>query len=432
MTTLDHRLYAWLLESNERRFELAFKAYFDVAYPSVMRHLARLSRWDPVHLEELAQDALLRFFDKVGRNRREASELVSTSLSQIRPLSLGVFHQRQVINWSSDVGSFREMAMGFRLPESDDTDWKTSIRALAERIPALQGQGWHLLHSVHLALRWTFDELDLPAAAPTDAPIHEQSDDDKGIAALRNCEERLVEEMRNKTARAAAAEQDHPGAAVFVQSTWNIARTLPRLRIPTNGYLFEIAGTIYLDECKKRGRQKRGGKGAAAAVDSAADASNQPIERFALESIAADDGEERFDDAAPSNFADSVTASSVPSVDPTSQYEDEDLFEKFYAYLHRPVADAIEAYHNAQSFGRAGAERRKLDSLTAKFSRTMSVLSVMGEGYTQEQTAERLGLSRNQVKYIIELVQEAYENFTADTARHATRPAAVSGAPHVL
>src|ERR1700730_11993283 len=29
MTTLDHRLYAWLLESNERRFELAFKAYFD-------------------------------------------------------------------------------------------------------------------------------------------------------------------------------------------------------------------------------------------------------------------------------------------------------------------------------------------------------------------------------------------------------------------
>jgi hypothetical protein len=235
MTTLDQRLYAWLLESNERRFELAFKVYFDVAYPSVMRHLARLSRWDPVHLEELAQDALLRFFHKVGRNRREASDAVKASLAQIHPLNFGVFHERQVINWISDIGSFRESAMGFRPPQSDDTEWKSSIRALAERIPALQGQGWHLLHSLHLALHWAFDDLNLSPVAPSDEPI-EQWEEDPGTATCKNCEEHLIEEMRANTARAVAAEQDHPGATPFVQGTSVIVRALPHLRVPTNGY----------------------------------------------------------------------------------------------------------------------------------------------------------------------------------------------------
>jgi DNA-directed RNA polymerase specialized sigma24 family protein len=429
MTTLDHRLYAWLLESDERRFELAFKAYFDIAYPSVLRHLGRLSRWDPVHLEELAQDALLRFFDKVGRGRREASKEVSACLTEIRPLNFGAFHERQVIKWTSAVGSFRESAMEFRLPELEETTWKASIRALAERIPVLQGEGWHLLHSLHLALHWTFDDPDLAGTAPADKPIRDEEDDNRGMATDRNCDERLVEEMRTKTARASTAEFDHPGAAVFVNGTWVVVRALPYLRVPTNSYLFEIAQTIYLDECKKRGRQKRGGTGAMAAPESPDDESAHPIER--LESLAADESDERYGDAV-SIAVGSVTDRNVPSVDPTSQIENEDLFEKFYEYLRRPVDDAIEAFHVAQRAGRAIAERRRVESLTEKFSRTMSVLSVIGEGFTQEQTADRLGLSRNQVKYILELVQEAYGHFTADTARKAPRATAASEGPYAV
>lgn len=438
MTTLDHRLYAWLLESNERRFELGFKAYFDVAYPSVIRYLARLSRWDPVHLEELAQDALLRFFDKVGRNRREASEAVGASMAQIRPLNFGAFHERKVNSWINDIGSFKESAMGFRLPQSENTEWKSSVRALAERIPVMRNEGCRLLHSVHLELRWTFADLDLRPTAAMD-PKAGQFDGDDLIPgngeANANCEERLVEEMLTQTARAAIAEQDHPGATLFVQGTWTIVRALPSLRVPTNGYLFEIAGTIYLDECKKRGRQKRGGTGALIASPAEGvgnDFSNHPIERIALELFAADEGDGQFDDAAPAKAGNNVGGFTVPSVDPTSQYENEDLFEKFYEYLRRPVDDAVDAFNEAQKVRRAIAERRKLDSLTDKFSRTMSVLSIMGEGYTQDQTAERLGLSRNQVKYILEVVQESYARFTADTHRQANRAPAVSGEPHVV
>jgi DNA-directed RNA polymerase specialized sigma24 family protein len=424
MTTLDDRLYAWLLESDERQFELAFKSYFDVAYPSVVRRLVRLSRWDPLYLEELAQDALLRFFDKVGRKRREASEAVRISLSHIRPLNFGNFHESQVVGWTTDVGLFRDAAISFRPPGSDNTDWKTSIRALAERIPVLQREGLRLLHSVHLELRWTFDDVDSASSRePETDLILDQSDDVSQVndhadpVISGTCEEHLVEEMLAKSARAVIAEKDHPGATSFVQGTWTIVRALPRLRVPTNGYLFDIAVTIYLDECKKRARQKRGGAGVftadpSGAADRSGIASNHPIERMTLESFAGDDGE-RFDDSH-MMAANCTSDFNPPSVDPTSQYENDDLFEKFYEYLRRPVDDAMNRFHQAQKNGRAVAERRKLDSLTSKFFRTMSVLSEMGEGYTQEQTAERLGLSRNQVRYIVESVQEIYSRFAAD------------------
>jgi len=431
MTTLDHRLYAWLLESNEQRFERAFKAYFDVAFPSVIRYLARLSHWDPAYLEEMAQDALLRFFDKVGRSRREASEAVRASLAQLRPLNLGVFHERQALTWINEIGTFRDSAVNFRLPESDDLHWKASIRTLAERIPVLQRAGCHLLHSVHLELRWTFDDANLTPVPTTDLP-----GDTLDQLASGSCEERLVEEMLTETARAVTAEHDYPGAMFFVKGTWSVVRALPHLRVPTNGYLFEIASTIYLDECKKRGRRKRGGIGAVAidhpdAVDLEYSGSNHPIDRLSLESVSADDDEERYEGVPAKTGNSSLTFPTMPSVDPNAQFENEDLFERFYEYLRKPVEEAMQAFHQAQSAGRAFAERRKLDSLTERFSRTMSVLSDLGEGYTQEQTAERLSLSRNQVKYIIEQVQGAYAGFTADTARLATRPN-VSGVPHVV
>lgn len=117
MTTLDIRLYAWLATSDERRFERAFSAYFSVAFPAVIRHLARLSRWDSAHLEELAQDALLRFFDKVGRDRREASEVVKNTLLRLQPLDLGAFHVRQVNAWTDGISSFSDATMSFCLSE---------------------------------------------------------------------------------------------------------------------------------------------------------------------------------------------------------------------------------------------------------------------------------------------------------------------------
>ncbi len=58
---------------------------------------------------------------------------------------------------------------------------------------------------------------------------------------------------------ATSAETRLPGTTHLVYRAVTIIGAIPRLRVPTNGYLFEISSTLYLDEYRKQRRQKRGG-----------------------------------------------------------------------------------------------------------------------------------------------------------------------------
>jgi DNA-directed RNA polymerase specialized sigma24 family protein len=427
MSTLDQRLYAWLLESDERKFELAFSNYFSVAFPTLVRHLARLSRWDPTELEEVAQDALIRFFEKVGRARREGAAEAMRSLASIQPLQLGPIHARQVTSWTADVRVFIAASMGFRPPPPDagDVEWKAAILELTDRIPALQGRGCLLFGPIQIQLGWPFE----PAAAdePTSSPVSLAASDD---GARLQFAEILVREMENSSARAAQAEERLLGVLLFVKETLSVIRVMPRLRVPTNGYLFEIATTVYIDECKKRGRRKRGGMGLARTADVPVTGVGSPAEHPL-------DGVDSGSDGWPVDGGSvwvrlpSEGGHAVPTVDPTLQYENHEFFEKFSAYLRAPVDAAMENYAAAQARGRGTVERRRLESLTAKYSRLMAVLSSVGEGYTQERTAERLGLTRNKVKYIIEQVQDAYVRFGTESfhsTSNGTTPVVLSHA----
>ncbi|MGO9263996.1 MAG: hypothetical protein ACLQBA_03760 [Candidatus Binataceae bacterium] len=439
ITSLDRRLYAWLGESDDKKFERAFNAYFSVAFPAVVRHLMRISRWDPTQLEELAQDALLKFFERVGRGRREASGAVQQAVSRVRPLNMGPFHERQVNHWTRDVSSLRDSAMRFRLPQVDepeDAHWKAVIRALADRIPVLRNQGCHILNAVRVELSW--ECVDEPPAeiTPIDADEHFPGDLDEKIAndgperyaAAKAFANAMATEATGHTARAQAALLDHPRLVEFVDGTFTVVCALPRLRPPTNGYLFEIAMTIYLDECKKRGRQKRGGSATSPSQTTTTESSDldpqHPFEVLRLDLENTLEADEYFEGADPITANNSSKSNFVtPAIDPTLQYENEELFEKFFEYLRRPVADATQSCANAVGTRRAAEERHKLESLMSKFARTTAVLSLVGEGHTQEQIAAQLGISRNQVKYIIELVQEIYARFAADSLRHSSRAA---------
>src|SRR6202041_2465720 len=107
-------------------------------------------------VEEIAQDSLLKFFERIGRGRRAASEAVAGALCKIKPISLGSFHELQVRAWTTDVDSYRGVAMSFRLPraESDESaSWKNTIHELTLQIPTLQRQGWQLIDGVRIELQ---------------------------------------------------------------------------------------------------------------------------------------------------------------------------------------------------------------------------------------------------------------------------------------
>lgn len=419
MSGLDCRLHAWLTEPDEQRFERAFNAYYLVAFPAVVHYLARLSHWDSGQLEDLAQEALLKFFDKVGRGRRDAAQTIAAALSRLRPLRLGAAHERQVTLWTDDVATIKEAAMGFRAAgngESIGSGWKAAARGLTDRLCPLQAQGWQILVDLDLALHCAeAARLDVTGA----------SGDDR--TALRDRAERFAAQMTAGTASALAAERRCPGVREFCADVLAVIERLPRLQVPTNSFLFEIAASTYLDESKKRRRQKRSGMSLAASGDSARDA--QPpalLETPALDAERQVSGIEDANNspAAPMQAVD-LAALSAPMSDPAQRCENEDLFEKFYLYLRAPLDNAARDYQATRATGRAAAasQRRRLESLTNKFARMMSVLSLLGEGYSQEHTALTLKLSRNQVKYIVEGTQRAYAEFAAAAPGSAPRTA---------
>jgi DNA-directed RNA polymerase specialized sigma24 family protein len=437
MTTLDDQLYTWLSETDDRESTLAFNSYFLLAYPALIRHLARFAPSDPALLEEIAQDSLLKFFERIGRGRRAASEAVAGALRQIQPISQGSFHERQVRAWTTDVDSYRRVTMSFRLPraESDESaTWKNTIRELALQIPTLQQQGWHLIDGVRIELQW--QEVADQEAAPhlehlvgahaltTDAATNGEI---TAAPATDPATASLVSAVMESAPSAHSAEIRQPGTLQFVYCAVTMIRAIPRLRVPTNGYLFEIAMSLYLDDYRRRRRQKRGGAGSPSAHDAVrTDSDGEPLEHPLENQLADHDlGEEILPEVAAADGWPSTRLranAECASTDPIRTLEDEEYFERFYAYLRAPVDAAESAYEAARVRGGALAERRKWYSLAQKLSRTMAVLTAIGEGYTQEQAAERLQLSRNKVKYVIETLQDAYARFVARSA----------GSPHPL
>jgi DNA-directed RNA polymerase specialized sigma24 family protein len=370
-TSLDRLLYDWLAEADDRKFDQAFARYYATASTQLVRYLTRRSSLADLDCEQIAVDALLKFFARVGRERRQASAVVAQALPRIRPLDLGPFHIRQVRRWTDEVGTFRYRSMTFVLaPSAEDRPWKADIQAINDTISPLQRQGSQLLDGVRTALA------------------------DVALAAA------LV-------------------ATEFVADSGAVVEALPQLRVPTNGYLFDIAQSLYLDECKARGRKKRGGSGydPGAARANGCDVAALPPLPTADDTVSGeDDGEGGWSAAGVSELEYLAVTSGD---DPSLSQSDEDFCEQFFEYLRKPVAEAEEALREASSPGRADAAEKRLASVSRKNERLLSVLTLRIEGHTQEAIAEKLNISRNQVKYMVESVQSAYEQWSAMAARGA-------------
>jgi DNA-directed RNA polymerase specialized sigma24 family protein len=405
VTQLDQLLYAWLAQTDERKFDQAFQRYYAQASPHVVRYLARRSSLQDLDCEQIAVDALLKFFCRVGRDRREAAESILAALAQVQPLNLGPFHARHVERWTGEVGEFRQSSMSFTLAPTDDAGpaWKSEVQTQIDAIPPLQRQGVRLLESVRCATS------DAPSTVPEESETVESAAD-LGVEypRVRDFAARLGEAAGTESPASDSAEVRHPGVVRFVGGAWTVVEQLPTLRIPTNGYLFDIAQSLYLDECKARGRKKRGGAG----VSTAEEGTGAPpgLSAFVLED---DDPETDHEDRGTGRAGVVFGPAEAVAVDPAEDPIDEDFCERFYEYLRKPLTDAEDAYARAAAAGKGTIERKRLDSVSAKHARLMSVLSMRIEGHTQEAIAEALDLSRNQVKYMAEQVQEAYRHFCA-------------------
>jgi DNA-directed RNA polymerase specialized sigma24 family protein len=421
MKALDALLSRWVGEADESRADSAFRAYYSTAFPSLARFVQHRTGWDPASAEDIAQEALLRFFERTGRGRREAIALVGPAAMHLTASELGAPQSPQAVRWASDVSMLAGTVSGFRLPP--DAQWRAAADDLWAQIVSLQSRGRRLIDEARRKIQWDLDghearEVDSTPAFSTHAGDADSADLNEDE--IDGFARRLAHERSLNTSRAVAAEERYPGVGPFVEITLTVVATLPRLRLPTNGYLFDIATTLFLDEIKSRRRKKRGGAQEHTPVHEATQCSTRDMIAHPFEFVP-DEPQADLEDRpwldrhpTPEGQAHAATSMPSPAADPVVRYESEEFLRQFYEYLRSPVARAVRALEEARDRGRAIPEQSRLESVSRKFARMMTVLSMMGEGYTQEETARRAGLSRNQVKYIVESVKEAYARFTTD------------------
>lgn len=442
MKTLDALLYRWVGESDESRVETAFRAYYSTAFPSLVRHVRHRTGWDSASAEDIAQDALLRFFERVGRGRRQAIVLLRSAAAQLTSPEPGAVHTPRTTHWATDVIAFADSVINLHLTPGNpilDDRLRSVAGECSARIEALQRCGWRLLEETIRQLPACPD-----GCGAKDAESFEQflaAAGDGGSAEFAEDERvRFAKRLAHAASLGASgqirAEECRPGLARFVDAALMIIETLPRVRVPTNGYLFEIATTTLLDEIKKRRTKKRGGPPGAATecppgIWGARYWAPHPLEAVSDEPRALPEEMACSAGQPPAERRPLPGSETASRVDPVVRYESEEFLNRFYEYLRSPVARAADALEQARARGRSLAQQRRFDSVSRKFSRTMAVLCMIAEGYTQQQTAEQVGLSRNQVKYIVENVKEAYMRFAADDGRGPHPRIKRTGEPHV-
>jgi DNA-directed RNA polymerase specialized sigma24 family protein len=408
--SLDRNLYAWLSEVDDRRFDRLFAQYYTAAFPSLVRFLKRRTARDEADLCDIAQETLLSFFQRIGQHRRQAFETLAQLAPGILPLPLGPFHESTVRSWRTDVIGFRQESIDKPMPAAgtaEFVEWKQRLQQLCGRIPSLQRRGCMLIHDCEVqAIRPFIENEKFPrmddfasskVGDDSDEPLH------VGLSFVEALLDHVGTEEATRTARHAV--KSFPGVLTFLEDSGHVVLLLPKLRAPSSSYLYDIATSILLDTIKRESTQKRGGlaRSSYSARSIQAQEDDQALEALYtwepqdLEGSA----EEATDVADPSDFVERI--------------ENVELLQRFVEFLHTPVADATAAYQAASQRGKATSEKRRLESLAHKFERLMSVLSLHGQDFTQEEIAEQLKISRNQVKYVLESVQGAYSRFTSRT-----------------
>jgi len=414
---LDVLLHAWLSEPDRRRAEQRFTWYFRAAFPQLCRFV-RSFRTDPAVAQDISQQTLIRFFNHVGTERRAADVRLGEALCGLRPLDFGALHVRLVESWRGKVHGFRDAAVRFRIPQESQGSqgWRELRDEINARMEPLERQGRHVLQDVRARLEATLHEL---SSVPTPAKGTERTTA-PGARAPSHC---LAEEMTEHTvdddtasfvaallkcaAARGSSETDGAlgcvGAVEFVDRTNTVCESLPALAIPSNGLLYIIAKRQFLDHARRRQPQQL--ELVAATADEMA---GSVLDELDVEGASVPDSFELRGQMAP-----------------LDTYERADRLERryqeFLEFLRLPLTRAEGALAEALSRGRAGAQQARVDSLRRKYERLLAVLTALHESPqpSEEEIARRQGLTRNQVKYVIERIRAEFTHFFPELAAEA-------------
>jgi DNA-directed RNA polymerase specialized sigma24 family protein len=418
---LDILLYAWLSEPDERRADEQFTRYFQVAFPEICRFI-RSFRADSATAQDLSQQALIKLFNYLGKDRSAADARLREALALLTPLPFGALHVRIVQAWRSQVGGFRDAALRFRIPNEPQRN-PLACKELREeingRIEPLQRQGTHFLGEVRARVGLSFNALveaestEGSASGVSTLAVQRPSEKAAGKRTPDTPEDQIplfVTTLLRYVVSRDSAQVDSAlgcvGAVDFVSCTSTICDTLPALTIPSNSLLYTIAKRQFLDGL----RSKR-------TSDIELLTTAEDTDPDVLDELDLDGGFAMDRPYAPVESATAVMSDGENRDERDSRVEAR--YRAFVEFLRAPLTRAEGSLAEASLNGKAKAEQARVEALQRKYDRLMTVLHALHESPqpSEEDIARRHGLSRNQVKYAIERIREEFSHFFPDLAR---------------
>jgi len=413
---LDILLHAWLSETNESKASQRFTQYFRVAFSDVCRYMRSL-RADDATAQDISQQALVKLFRQLGTKRREADARLRAALSGLRPLDFGALHIERVHTWREQASSFRAAAVAFR--SSDGQRAREEINSCAA---PLCRQGRYLLSEVraradsalsslislespehHAPHGDVAGESQSPSgeAAGLDADAFEHETATFAAKLLRYCAGREIDSVD--------AAIGCPGVVGFVSRTKTVCEDLPTVAIPSNGLLYTIARRLFLNSLRSR---------SAAQATFAAAVADEPENPGVLMEW---DIDHPLDAMQPTREMSAATRPEHHSDESDDARDIESRYRAFLEFLRAPLTRGEAVLAAAASAGSARAQQAKVDSLRRKYERLTAVLRALHDSPqpSEEEIAQKHGLNRNQVKYLIERVRNEFNHFFPELTRAA-------------
>jgi hypothetical protein len=196
-----------------------------------------------------------------------------------------------------------------------------------------------------------------------------------------------------------------PGAVDFVSRTKAVCENLPMVAIPSNGLLYTIARRLYLNSLRSK---------LAAQTMFATAVADEPESAGVLMEW---DIDHPLDAMQPMR----ETHAATPLEHLSDQSDIESRYRAFQEFLRAPLTRAEAALATAASAGSSRTRQAQVDSLRRKYERLTAVLRALHDSPqpSEEEIARKHGLSRNQVKYLIERVRTEFNHFFPELTRAA-------------
>ena len=418
---LDFRLYDWLSEQDERHAEARFSSYFKAAFPTICHYVRSLGQ-SGATAEDIAQQALIKLFNHLGRARRLAAEEIRSATSGLRPIDAwGPMHARLLHVWLQQLTAFIDAAIGFRITQESQENvkaWKGLRNEINGQIDPLRRRAADFLDEVRARVEPNLLAL-LEDASPREQAAEEATPNkedesaelstDVGTPSLTAETSGFASMLSEYAERCSCAQVNsalgHVGVCEFVTGTASVHKHLPPLAVPSNGLLYTIARRQLIDTLRAKKRE-----------DLIADIPD-PSGSSVLDELELDTGGPQVD------AADGPSAVRLPDQveDEERESELQSRYVAFVDHLRNPLTRAEGTLASASTHGRSTAEGQRVASLQAKSERLMAVLGALREAPqpTEEQIAKRLGLTRNQVKYAIERIRHEFNHYFPDLAGHS-------------